>query len=127
MNAESIKTVAPIFIGKTRSFWLGILPASLTLIDIVAGSVTDGTAEPIAGALAVILGPFTGLSAEDVHRFMVTVAPLCALIVAQQRSGLGRPYTTSPAKERAIIRVIEDGKSEFEAGRAFGDRLKARK
>lgn len=49
---DSIKTIAPIFIGRTRSFWLGIVPAILTLIDVIAGSVSDGTAEPIATGLA---------------------------------------------------------------------------
>ena len=47
---NSIKTIAPILITKTRSFWLGILPASLTLVDVIAGSVSNGSSEPIAGA-----------------------------------------------------------------------------
>ncbi|WP_411839389.1 hypothetical protein [Paracoccus sp. ME4] len=120
---DSIKTIAPIFIGRTRSFWLGIVPAILTLIDVIAGSVSDGTAEPIATGLAAILGPLTGATAEGIHGFMLAVAPICALIVAHQRGGLARPYTTSPAKERELVRTIEDGKSAFEAGNAFGERL----
>lgn len=122
-----IKTVAPIFIAKTRSFWLGIVPAALTLIDVIAGAASDGSAEPIAGALAAIIGPFTGLSAEDIHRFMLAVAPLCALIVAHQRGGLSRPYTASPAKEQAVLRAIEDGRSAFDVGKSLGERLKAPK
>nr|WP_111300390.1 hypothetical protein [Paracoccus saliphilus] len=94
MSAESIKTVAPILITRTRSFWFGILPAVLTGIDVLARSVTDGTSEPIAGAIALVLSPITGLTAEDVHSFMVAIAPIFALIVAQQRGGLSRPYTT---------------------------------
>lgn len=120
---NSIKTIAPILITRTRSFWLGIVPAGLTLVDIVAGAVSNGTAEPMAGAIAAIFGPVFGVTAAEVHAFMLAVAPLCALIVAHQRSGLARPYTTSPSKERDLVRIIEDGKSAFEAGKAFGERL----
>ncbi|OJH46182.1 hypothetical protein [Paracoccus sp. SM22M-07] len=120
---NSIKTIAPILITKTRSFWLGIVPAVLTLIDIIVGAVSDGTAEPIAASIAAIFGPVFGVTAAEVHAFMLAVAPLCALIVAHQRSGLARPYTTSPSKERDLVRTIEDGKSAFEAGKAFGERL----
>lgn len=124
---DPIKRIAPVFIGATRSFWLGIVPAGLTVIDVIASAATDGSAEPIAAALAAIIGPFTGFTAEDVHGFMLSVAPICALIVAHQRRGVNRPYTSSPAKAREVIKTIEDGKSAFEAGRAFGNRLKARR
>ncbi|MEO1950024.1 hypothetical protein [Thioclava sp.] len=120
---ESIKTITPILITKTRSFWFGIMPAGLTLVDIIAGAASDGTAEPIAGAIAAIVGPVFGTTAAEVHAFMLAIAPLCALIVAHQRSGLARPYTTSPSKERDLVRTIEDGKSAFEAGKAFGEHL----
>ena len=116
---NSIKTIAPILITRTRSFWLGIVSAGLTLVDIIAGAVSDGTAEPIAA----IFGPVFGITAAEVHAFMRAVALLCALIVAHQRSGLTRLYTTSPSKERDLVRTIEDGKSAFEAGKAFGERL----
>lgn len=91
---------------------------------MIAGSVSDGTAEPIATGLAAILGPLTGATAEGIHGFMLAVAPICALIVAHQRGGLARPYTVSPARERELVRTIEDGKSAFEAGKAFGERLR---
>nr|WP_114351001.1 hypothetical protein [Paracoccus lutimaris] len=39
---DGIKAVAPIFIAKTRSFWLGIVPASLTLIDVAFQALTPG-------------------------------------------------------------------------------------
>lgn len=92
---------APIFIAKTRSFWLGIVPAGLTLVDVVANAVADGTSGPIAGGLAAIFGPLTGLTAEEIHAFMLEVAPICALVIAHQRGGAARPYTASLAKERA--------------------------
>ena len=46
-----IEKIAPVFIAKTKSFWLGIVPAALTLVDVLAGAATDGSAEPIAGAV----------------------------------------------------------------------------
>lgn len=122
-----IKTIAPIFIARTRSFWLGIVPALLTLIDVIAGSVSDGTSGPIAGAVAAILAPFTGTTSEQVHAFMLAVAPICALIVAHQRGGLARPYTSSPAKEKAVLQAVQDGKAVFDAGKAIGAAIKARK
>lgn len=69
---NSIKTIAPILITRTRSFWLGILLAGLTLVDIIASAVSDGTAEPIAA----IVGPVFGITATEVHAFMLAVAPL---------------------------------------------------
>lgn len=84
---NSIKTLAPILITSTRSFWLCIVPAGLTLIDIIAGAVSDCTAEPIAA----IFGPVFGVTAAEAHAFMLAVAPLCALIVAHQQSGLAAP------------------------------------
>lgn len=96
-----MKDIKPIFIAKTRSFWLGIVPAALTLIDVIAGAATDGSAEPIAGAVAALIGPFTGTTAEQVHSFMLAVAPICALIVAHQRGGVSRPYAATPAREAA--------------------------
>ena len=58
--------------------------AALTLIDVIVGSVSDGTSEPIAGAVAAITGPLLGITSEQVHGFMLAIAPICALIVAQQ-------------------------------------------
>lgn len=127
MTTPDIKTIAPILITKTRSFWLGIVPAALTLIDVLVGSVSDGTSEPIAGAIAAIFGPLTGWTAAEVHAFMLAVAPVFALVVAHQRGGLSRPYTANPAKEAAIVQAVQDGKSAFEAGKAIGKALKTKR
>lgn len=67
------------------------------------------------------------VTGDDIALFMKTIAPVYALIVAHQRSGLTRPYTASLSKEQEIVRVIEDGNTAFEVGKAFGDRLKARR
>lgn len=124
---DNIKVVAPIFIAKTRSFWLGILPSALTLIDVVAGSVSSGSSEPIASGIAAITKPLLGITADQVHAFMLAVAPVCALIVAHQRGGVTRPYTISPSKERQVLEAIQDGKRAFEAGKTFGAKLMGRR
>ncbi len=119
------KTIAPIFIAKTRSFWLGIVPASLTLIDVAFQALSAEGGEPVANALALILNAVgADVTGSQIVGVMRALAPLYALIVAQQRAGLARPYTVDPAKEREVLRTIEDGKSAFEAGKAFGERLK---
>lgn len=83
----------PIFIGITRSFWLGIMPAVLTLLDVIVALVLDDANHgPVAAALALIL-PW---SAAQIMSAMQALTPLCALIVAHQRRGQNRPYTTDP-------------------------------
>ncbi len=119
------KTIAPIFIAKTRSFWLGIVPASLTLIDVAFQALTAEGSEPVANALALILSAFgADLTGEQIAGVMRALAPLYALIVAQQRSGLARPYTASLGVEKAVVAAVEDGKSAFEAGKAIGASIK---
>jgi|GEM_PF-2270809 len=93
-----VKELLPIFILNTRSFWLGIAPALLTLIDVmVAWGAGDPSATPVATALAAILGWAFGWTADQIHDVMVVIAPIYALIVAQQRSGITRPYAARPA------------------------------
>lgn len=131
MDITGMKTIAPIFFAKTRSFWLGIVPAGLTALDLAFTHLTGEGSLPVANALATSL-QLTGLewTGHQIAGFMQTLLPLYLVIFAQQRGtftgAIPRPYTTSPAKEREIIQVIQDGKSAFEAGKAFGERLKAR-
>ena len=120
---DGIKTIAPILITKTRSFWLGILPLALTLIDSVLSSVTaGGDGGPVAHLIAAV----TGVDVETIRGWLLLISPVWGLIIAQQRSGMTRPYTIDPAKERQIIEVVQDGKSAFEAGKAFGAAIKQR-
>ncbi|MGA0617710.1 hypothetical protein [Paracoccus sp. KR1-242] len=125
---DSIKTIVPIFIGKTRSFWLGILPATLTLIDVIVRAFTEAGNEPIAAALSTLLGALCGWTPEQIHSFMIALAPIYALIVAQQRAGLGggipRPYTLNPAKEGQIAQAVEDGRSAIDAGVKIGEAIR---
>ena len=120
-------TVAPITFWKTRSFWFGWFPALLTLLDSAFQLIDTPAAVPVANALAMILSLFgADISGDDISLFMKTIAPLYTLIVAQQRAGVSRPYTADPAKEREVLRTIENGKSAFEAGKAIGKELKGR-
>ncbi len=79
----------PIFFGITRSFWFGIMPALLALLDLVIAASDAGSVGPIAGLIAQATGWDAG-SAETVLR---GAGSLGALIVAQQRAGAARPYT----------------------------------
>lgn len=121
---EPIKAIAPVFIAKTRSFWLGIFPSILTLIDTVVRLFTETGNEPVAEAIAALLHPLTGWSADQIRTTMLAIAPIWALIVAQQRSGLARPYTIDPAKERTVVEIVQDGKSAFEEGKRVGEALR---
>ena len=88
----------PIFFAWTRSFWLGIFPALLTALDIAFQIFGDpATSAPVAAALAWVVGLVGGTVTPDaIARVMQAMAPLYALIVAQQRSHAARPYTIDP-------------------------------
>lgn len=96
MLKMEVKQLLPIFIGYTRSFWFGILPALLTLVDVLMKSVTDDSLTPVASSIATIIGWVFGWTADEIFGFMAVISPIYALIVAQQRSGITRPYVASP-------------------------------
>lgn len=126
---DSIKNIVPVFIGKTRSFWLGIVPTVLTTMDLAFAHLTGDGSAPVANALSAAVD-LVGIqvTGDQIADFMQTLYPLYLLIFAQQRgtfSGkIPQPYTIDPEKERTVIKVVEDGKSAFEAGKAFGEALK---
>lgn len=99
-----IKTIAPIFILKTRSSSLGILPLLLTGIDsLLSGVAAGGDGGPFVHLMAQILG----YDPAAIRSFLLAIPPVLGLILAQQRGGFGgirRPYTMNPAKERQIIK-----------------------
>lgn len=124
---DAIKVVTPIAFWKTRSFWLGWFPATLTLLDSAFQLIDTPAAVPVANAVAMTLSVFGfDMTGDDIAVFMKTIAPVYALIVAQQRGGLSRPYTASPTKERQVVELVNDGKAAFEAGKLIGTGLKAR-
>ncbi len=82
----------PIFIAWTRSFWLGIVPALLVLLDVAVQLGTSSVAGPVAGLIAAA----TGWSTSGIEDVLRGVAALAALLIAHQRRGHNRPYTTDP-------------------------------
>ena len=110
-----IKTIAPIFILKTRSFWLGIFPLLLTVLDTFFTSLSAGGD---GGLLVQMLAQLLGYDPSEIRGFLLAVTPLWGLIIAQQRGGFGgaipRPYTMEPEKEKQIM----------EAGEALKARLR---
>lgn len=118
---EPIKTIAPIFIGKTRSFWLGILPLLLTLANSVLASVSAGGD---GGPVAALIARLFGWEPEIVKGWLLLIAPVWGLIIAQQRAGLTRPYTLDPAKERSVVEIVAAGKSAFDEGKKAGEALR---
>lgn len=95
----------PIFFAVTKSFLLGLLPALLTLADVIFNlfSSTD-TATPIAAVIAAFMNVLSGLPAldflavtrEQVHSTMTGLAPIYAMIVGYNRAHAARPYTIHP-------------------------------
>ena len=123
---DPIKVIKPIAFWKTRSFWFGWFPATLTGLDTLMQVVDTPAAVPVANAIAAPLA-IVGfdVNGQDIATFMKAISPLYALIVAHQRRGINQPYTADPSKEKAVVQAIEDGKSILEKGIAIGKALKA--
>lgn len=123
---EEIKRIAPIFIGKTASFWAGILPTALTTLDLMFQYLVGEGSGPVANAIAALFGIFGAeWTGEQIASFMQTLYPLYLIVFAQQRgmfSGkIPRPYTISPEKEKTVTTLIENGKEIFDAGVKIGE------
>jgi hypothetical protein len=86
----------PIFFAATRSFWLGIVPILMILLDVAVTLAADATSgPPVAGVIARALG----FDAAAVEAAMLKLAPLFALVIAQQRAGKARPYTLRATRD----------------------------
>ncbi|MFC0279678.1 hypothetical protein ACFOHK_09710 [Falsigemmobacter intermedius] len=95
--SSPLSSLTPVFIGRTRSFWLGILPALLVSADVLSGLIADpGTALPVARLLAAL----TGQSVEEAGGLLLRLSPLFALVVASSRAGAARPYSLDPRAGR---------------------------
>lgn len=87
----------PIFILWTRSFWFGIAPALLVLIDISVTLIGAIAADPsIAPPIASLIGWMLGGDPVVIEGWMLRLSPVMALLIAHQRSGRSRPYTIDP-------------------------------
>lgn len=83
----------PIFIGWTRSFWLGIFPALLIGLDVAVQLAAVVFADPeLVPPVAWLAGWMLGLDPIEVQGWMLRMSPL----FAQQRAGAARPYTLDP-------------------------------
>lgn len=126
---DSIKTIVPIWVAKTRSFWLGIVPTALTTIDLAFKHLTGEGSEPVANAVAAVAQQ-VGLewTGEQIATFMRTLYPLYLIVFAQQRGtfngAIPRPYTLNPKKEGQILEVVENGKAAFKAGKKIGEAIR---
>ncbi|MEM6650984.1 MAG: hypothetical protein AAF582_00195 [Pseudomonadota bacterium] len=82
---------APIFIGRARSFWFGVMTFFLAFTQ--AGSET-------LEALAAIVGPTLGFNVDASVSFAKTIFPLLTFIaVFIERRGGNRPYTWKMNRE----------------------------
>lgn len=125
VTVDSVKIIAPIAFWKTKSFWLGWLPATLTGLDTIMQTIDTPAAVPVANAIAAPLNLIgIDISGNDIATFMKAISPLYALIVAHQRRGVNRPYTANPTTEKSVVEAVVDGKSAFEAGKAIGQQIK---
>jgi hypothetical protein len=89
----------PIFFGYTRSFLLGVLPALLTLFDVMMLVIVEpGTVGPISNTISMLVA-LTGvmIAPASITQVLLAISPIYALIVAQQRSHAARPYSIHPS------------------------------
>lgn len=113
---DSIRTIAPYPFRQNAPFPVRDCPTSLTAPDLAFTHLTGESSMPVANALASAL-QLVGLdwTGKQIAGFMQTLLSLYLVIFAQQRGAFSRaiprPNTTSPAKERAVIQTIENGKS----------------
>ena len=83
---------SPIFFAWTRSFWLGVFPAILALLDLLIAASQSDTVGPVAELISLA----TGWDTQTCETILRAAGSLGAIIVAHQRRGENRPYTTDP-------------------------------
>lgn len=119
------KVIKPIAFWKTRSWWLGVFPALLTLLDAVMQQLDTPAAIPVANSIAILLNAFgMDLTGQDIVGYMRAIAPLYAVIVMHQRRGINRPYSTTTANETDAMVVIKKGAESYNQGREIVDLLR---
>ena len=124
VDTSTVRTIAPVTLWKTKSFWLGIVPLIITAIDTLLSFLGSDTGGPVVALLSSIFG----FEAADLQSFLIKITPVWGMIIAWQRGGFGggipRPYTLDPKKEKEVIAAIEEGKTAFEKGKEIGAGLK---
>lgn len=120
------KTILSIFVGKTKSFWLGFVPAFLVFVDFVFQQLDTPQAVPFANSIALLLQVFgfegTG---EDINTWLRGIAPIyVAVTIMWQRRGINRPYEMTPGKVKEVTAIVQDGRAAFDKGYVLGKALK---
>lgn len=120
------KTILSIFVGKTKSFWLGFVPAFLVFVDFVFQQLDTPQAVPFANSIALLLQVFgfegTG---EDINTWLRGIAPIyVAVMIMWQRRGLNQPYQMAPGKVKEVTAIIQDGRAAFDKGISLGKSLR---
>ena len=82
----------PIFFAYTRSFLLGVIPVLAAGLDAIVALVETGNEGPITEFMAALFGLSPG-TAESIVRVVGMVA---GLLIAYERSGFARKYSTNP-------------------------------
>lgn len=119
------KVIKPIAFWKTRSWWLGVFPALLTLLDGIMQQLDSPAAVPVANSIAILLNAFgIDLTGQDIVGYMRAIAPLYAVIVMHQRRGINRPYSTSTANEAEAMVVVKKGAEAYRQGREIVEVLR---
>lgn len=122
----SEKTILSIFVGKTKSFWLGFIPAFLVFVDFVFQQLDSPQAVPFANSIALLMQVFgfegTG---EDINTWLRGIAPIyVAITIMWQRRGLNQPYEMTPGKVKEVTAIVHDGRAAFDKGYVLGKALK---
>lgn len=98
--------VTPIWIVRTRSFWLGIVPLLVATVDMLVQLTSTEAAGPVGAAIAGVIRVMGfDVTGDDVTGFLKSAALIGGLILAQQRAGLSRPYVATRAAENATVAV----------------------
>ncbi len=123
---QPVKTIVPVWLLNTKSWWLGAFPGILAFIDYVFQNIDGEQAVPFANALAILFSAIgLDLTGPEITDFIRGIAPLyLPAMIMWQRRGINQPYVATPGKADTIAQVVLDGKSAFEAGKAVGKALK---
>lgn len=100
------EAVTPIWFARTRSFWLGIVPILMAVLDLIVQVTTTEAAGPVGASIASLLMAMGfDVTGDDVSGFLKGLGLFAGLVIAQQRSGLSRPYVATRAAEAQTVAV----------------------
>lgn len=123
---EPIKTIIPVWVLNTKSWWLGAFPAVLSFVDYLFQVIDSEQAVPFANAIAMVLALFgSKLTGLDITDFIRGIAPLyVALVIMWQRRGINQPYVATPEKVNKVIEVVQDGRALVESAKSLTGKIR---